>query len=61
MIYQLHHQKIKKREETIKIDEREVNSQEELRKFVEDTIKTYSLPEDCVWLIVPENSGYFVK
>lgn len=39
--------------------QREINSRDELEKFIEETMKIHPLPEGAAWMICNEESKHF--
>ena len=59
-LWQIHHQR---RDDpngpTEMCAQREIGSEEEMRKFVKETEDSHPLPEGAIYLVVPEDSPRF--
>ena len=63
MLTQLHWQWVEKGK-TIKTELKAmqfINSNSEMRKFIEETDQHWPLPKNAIWLVVHERSQYFVQ
>lgn len=58
MLYQLHWQ-YKDKSTDVKA-QKDINSHDEMRAFIEETIEAFSLPDGAVWLACNEKSSLFV-
>lgn len=55
-LWQLHHQF---KDRTEMCAQQELTTQDDMRKFFEETQASHPLPEGAMWLMVPEDSSHF--
>jgi len=59
MIWQLHWQH-KDSEKTDFVAQRDINSQEEMKLFVKETVESHSIPDNAIWMACNEESKHFL-